>query len=73
MHLHLPKRCVGASSTPAATTEPRGASCGRCVIDFTRQAQSLEEAIATALADVRTAGHDVEHIEIKAGAVTRSA
>lgn len=50
-----------------------GTSGGRFVVDFTRQSKSLEDAIATAIADVRRAGHEVEHVEIEAGAVSQSA
>lgn len=46
---------------------------GRFVIDFSREAKSLEKAIATAIADVRRAGYEVEHVEIEAGAVSQSA
>jgi hypothetical protein len=50
-----------------------GESCGRFVIDFTREAESLEKAIATAIANVRQAGYEVEHVEIEAAAVSESA
>lgn len=35
-------------------------------IDFHREANSLEEAIRSAIADVQTAGCDVERVEIEA-------
>ncbi len=42
-------------------------------IDFHREADSLEQAIRTAIANVRTAGCDVERVEIEAGAMPQSA
>lgn len=36
---------------------------GRTIIDFAREAKSLEEALAAAVADVRAAGATVERIE----------
>jgi len=38
-------------------------------IDFHRQAPSLEEAIRSAIADVTSAGYEVECVEIEAKAV----
>lgn len=44
-------------------------SCEQVVsIDFHRDAQSLEEAIRSAIADVRAAGCTVAKVEIAAGA-----
>ena len=46
---------------------------GRCngvfSIDFQREADSLEAAISTAIKNVKAAGHDVERVEIEAGAI----
>jgi hypothetical protein len=42
-------------------------------IDFHRQAPSLEEAIRSAIAHVRSAGYEVEHIEIEAEAMAAHA
>ena len=50
-----------------------GTCNGRFVVEFARQANSLEQAISTAIADVRTAGFEVEHVEIEAEAVSQSA
>ena len=49
-----------------------GTASGRFVIEFARQSKSLEEAIASAIADVRRAGYNVEHVEIEAGAVSEA-
>jgi hypothetical protein len=38
-------------------------------IDFHRQAPSLEEAICSALTNVKSAGYEVERVEIEAEAV----
>jgi hypothetical protein len=40
-------------------------------IDFHRNAASLEEAIRSAIEDVRTAGYEVTRVEIEADAVTQ--
>ncbi len=42
-------------------------------IDFHREANSLEEAIRSAIANVKLAGYEVERAEIQAGAVLQSA
>ena len=42
-------------------------------IDFHREADSLEAAINTAIANVKTAGYDVEHVQIEAGPMTQPA
>lgn len=42
-------------------------------IDFHREANSLEEAIRSAIANVKSAGHEVERVEIEAEAVPQSA
>jgi hypothetical protein len=41
-------------------------------IDFHREAASLEEAIRSAIANVRTAGYEVTRVEIEAEAVTQT-
>jgi hypothetical protein len=41
-------------------------------IDFHREAASLEEAIRSAIEDVRTAGYEVTRVEIEAEAVTQT-
>jgi hypothetical protein len=41
-------------------------------IDFHREATSLEEAIRSAIADVRTAGYEVTRVEIDAEAVVQT-
>lgn len=38
-------------------------------IDFHREGRALESAIGSAIADVKSAGFEVERIEIKAGAL----
>jgi hypothetical protein len=42
-------------------------------IDFHRSASSLEEAIKSAIANVKSAGFDVDRVEIEAGAMSQSA
>lgn len=42
-------------------------------IDFHREADSLEAAIHSAIASVKAAGHDVERVEIEAGALKKPA
>lgn len=42
-------------------------------IDFHRQAPSLEEAIRSAIANVKSAGYEVERVEIEAEAVAAHA
>ena len=45
-----------------------GTSEGLFLIDFHREANSLEEAIQSAIANVRLAGYEVERVEIRAEA-----
>jgi hypothetical protein len=40
-------------------------------IDFHREASSLEEAIRSAIEDVRTAGYEVARVEMEAEAVVQ--
>ena len=42
-------------------------------IDFHREAHALEEAIQTAIADVKSASYEVDQVEIEADAVAPSA
>jgi len=42
-------------------------------IDFHREADSLEAAINSAMKNVKTAGYDVERVEIEAGAMPEPA
>ena len=42
-------------------------------IDFHRTASTLEEAINSAMSNVKSAGHAVERVEIKAEAIPQSA
>jgi len=42
-------------------------------IDFHRQADSLEAAINSAIKNVKTAGYDVEHVQIEARAMPQPA
>jgi len=46
-----------------------GACEGILTVDFHREAASLEEAIRTAIENVRTAGLEVDRVEIEAVAV----
>lgn len=46
-----------------------GTCDGEFSIDFHRTANSLEEAINSAIANVKSAGHEVERVEIEAGAM----
>jgi hypothetical protein len=41
-------------------------------IDFHREAESLEEAIRSAIADIRTAGYAVARVEMDAEAVVQT-
>ena len=42
-------------------------------IDFHREADSLEAAINSAIQNVKTAGYDVEHVQIEARAMPQPA
>lgn len=42
-------------------------------IDFHREAESLEAAIQSAIANVKSTGREVDHVEIEAGAVAQTA
>ena len=42
-------------------------------IDFHRTANTLEEAINSAIANVKSAGYEVERVEIEAGAMPQPA
>lgn len=42
-------------------------------IDFHREAESLEQAIRSAIGNVKTAGYQVERVEIAAEAMTKPA
>jgi len=42
-------------------------------IDFHREADSLEAAINSAIKNVKTAGYDVEHVQIEARAMPQPA
>lgn len=42
-------------------------------IDFHREANSLEDAIRSAVTNVRSAGYEVERVEIEADAMTEPA
>jgi hypothetical protein len=46
-----------------------GTSDGVFSIDFHRDADSLEAAINSAMENVKSAGYEVEHVEIDAGAI----
>lgn len=50
-----------------------GTCNGVFVVDFHREAASLEEAIRSAIANVGSTGHDVERVEIEATAVPHPA
>ena len=49
--------------------EPRAPVTGVFSIDFHREADSLEEAIRSAIANIKTAGYDVARVEIEAEAM----
>ena len=58
----------------AGCTDGTPGSCnGVFSIDFHREANSLEEAIRSAIANVKSAGHEVERVEIEAEAVPQPA
>ena len=42
-------------------------------IDFHREAESLESAINSAINNVKSAGYDVDHVQIEAGAIPQPA
>jgi hypothetical protein len=46
-----------------------GTSEGVFSIDFHREADSLEAAINSAMENVKSAGYDVDRVEIEAGAI----
>jgi len=50
-----------------------GTSEGVFSIDFHRTARTLEEAINSAIANVKSAGYEVERVEIEAGALPQPA
>jgi hypothetical protein len=50
-----------------------GVCCGLFSIDFHREADSLEKAIASAIRNVRSAGLETERVEIRSEAVPQSA
>ena len=50
-----------------------GSCNGVFSIDFHREANSLEEAIRSAIANVKSAGYEVERVEIEAEAVPQPA
>jgi hypothetical protein len=49
-----------------------GTSAGVFSIDFHREATSLETAISSAMRNVKSAGYEVERVEIEAGAVPQA-
>lgn len=50
-----------------------GTADGIFSIDFHRSASTLEEAINSAISNVKSAGYDVERVEIEAGAMPQTA
>jgi hypothetical protein len=50
-----------------------GACNGVWLIDFHREANSLEEAIRSAIANIRSAGYEAERVEMEAEAVAEYA
>lgn len=50
-----------------------GTCAGVFSIDFHREGASLEQAIASAIADVKSAGHEVDRVVIDAEAVKQPA
>jgi hypothetical protein len=50
-----------------------GTRDGEFSIDFHRTAGTLEDAINSAIGNVKSAGFDVERVEIEAGAMSQSA
>ena len=50
-----------------------GTCNGEFSIDFHRSASTLEEAITSAIANVKSAGYEVERVEIEAGAMPQPA
>ena len=50
-----------------------GACNSVCSIDFHREAESLESAIRSAIAHVKSAGYEVERVEIEADTMPQPA
>lgn len=50
-----------------------GTCAGVFLIDFHREAESLEQAIRSAILNVKSAGYQVERVEIAAEALPQSA
>jgi hypothetical protein len=50
-----------------------GTCNGVCSIDFHREADSLESAIRSAIAHVKSAGYEVERVEIEADTMPQPA
>ena len=50
-----------------------GTSDGVFSIDFHREANTLEEAINSAIGSLRSAGYEVQRVEIEAGAMPQPA
>ena len=50
-----------------------GTCNGVCSIDFHREADSLESAIRSAIANVKSAGYEVERVQIEADAISQPA
>ena len=50
-----------------------GTSGGEFSIDFHRHARTLEDAITSAMANVKSAGYEVERVEIEAEAMPQPA
>lgn len=50
-----------------------GVSTGVFTIDFHREAVSLEAAINSAIRNVKSAGYEVDRVEIEAGAIEQPA
>jgi hypothetical protein len=50
-----------------------GTCNGAFTVDFHRTASTLEEAINSAIANVKSAGYEVERVEIEAGAMPQPA
>lgn len=67
--VELSERIADALYSAGCADATPGTCQGILTLDFHREAPSLEEAIRTAIANVRSTGLDVARVEIDAAAV----
>jgi hypothetical protein len=71
--VRLTERVANALFEAGCDDGTPGTCDGVFSIDFHRKARSLEEAIRSAMGNVKTAGFDVERVEIEAESVGQHA